>query len=308
MKRQLTKLCAASAILFTLGCESKTEKVEPAPTQTAAQEIEAPAEPALIGSDLASLGEDGLAAIAKSGDPAQIRSYLVYSSLRRGLISKDEADAIDAIVLDAGEGKKREIDHGVEVGLGRMRGMVMGLSTTIHEAAKPCDSGCKNELISKLFLPITKKPLLSAEGKADSEALSTLIDAMRISGDDKILGLDAPVVYKALRPSIKDLALGLKAIKAMGKDEALKQYQAALKEHGQGEPGQVNREMIKFYKLFPNLNELPQKVGVVASRRFSTVTGFWLRRMADGTDKILEKELMKFIESYDKMLFEELTK
>ncbi len=306
MKKALVLIIS---LLVVAGCDSKKKDAEPkadTETQTARQEVKEEPKNVLIGSDIATLGKSDIESLATGKDNDKFKAYVLHQALVRGVPPRGESNPVGPLKVDAGEGKTRDINKGVLVGVGRMRGVLLTLSENVTPMPEACDNECKNAQLNTIFSAVLGKPVYGADGVTNPEGVQALVEFFKL-GDAKVLGLDEATLYQVFRPTILEYAQIKAAINKVGKEDLLNQYKEALKENPAPESG-PNTELMKFYQRFPNMNGIPAEAGLQPGQRVWVATGFWMRRMNDGTADMLEKELFRLVEAQDKEAFKALSK
>lgn len=305
--------------LLALGaCESKT--TEDVPKDNPATEVaptEKPSEPepepepevveaTVIGSEMAALSSDDVAAIVKSKDAAKLRDVLVWRGISQSSQDKSGEPNEKLFALAKAEGKPFEFTHPLRIGFGRTHGIAVRLGElAVDSPAKgPCGSECQAKRVNALLNPITQKDLLTADGVADAEALQKILDALAIEPTDKILGVDAAALYPVIKPSVEANARIYAVMKSLGKEKVVAEFEAAKKANPEPASGK-NQGMLKFYRSFDGDHDITGTANVRISQSHINV-GFWVRRMADGTDTLLEKFLMAHLQKFDSKLYDEL--
>ena len=140
---------------------------------------------------------------------------------------------------------------------------------------------------------------VDSPGTVDKARLKALIDAMRLAPTDTVLGHKAADVYRLAQPMLADHALNYVALRdRVGRTKALAAYKAALA----AEETTWEGDMGRFYERFTKENKLPPSDWYGAD----VITGFWMRRMADGTDAMIYKALRDTAQRFDPALYKQL--
>lgn len=259
-------------------------------------------------------------AAEKAAEPALAERFLKGSVpdlgaevLYRALKWSDRAEAGPnykpaTLTLIDGVAKTYEQPH--RLGLGAMRSHLESLSdrrAPKDAVAKPrvvngveiqgnaINAALKTRLKGNLFAS-------DAPAKLNLKVLKKLLDAAWIAPDDALLGVTARDVYRVVQPGVTALAMIYKVMRDdLGKPKVLKAYRKALKDHP--DKGKAyNRDMMAFYRAFPKTHGIAEKAGVGDYYGAYVMSGFWMRRMHDGTDTLLASFMRRGLKTYDRKL------
>lgn len=277
----------ALALVGSMACKQDPPADKPAETaaqtatQTAAQEAAKPE----VGAEYVGLDGDAKAAILAKGDVAKSRELLTFELFQYGNAVRD--GQVGPVEIGG-----QKFDKPMMVGLRQTRLIV------VRAAAAPndCEVACQNAHLNKAFEPVTQLQLFKDDANLDGAALQKLIDAFWVGPQDTVLGISGATLYQVFRPVVHEYAHVLKALKAMG-DAPTTEFKAEL-----ATAGDDPKVMPTFYKRFVNMNDIAGKSGLEKSSRLAIASGFWMRRMADGTAPVLEDALRKTLDAYDKPL------
>jgi hypothetical protein len=209
-----------------------------------------------------------------------------------------EADVPDAIELrlDAASVRAKPRPLGIDSLVDRILVLVFHHDYDAHPDEKVAElhaSGAwpRRGALAKFLEPRLGGRLYAADGRVDKKALKKLLDGVWIEPDAPLAGLPAREIYALHRGECRAAALVYVALRdGVGKGAALKKYKAALARDAHA--------MGKFYR------DLAGAPGIAGAATAETkdptyLTGFWLRRMADGTDAELFAFLSKVLKAYD---------
>ena len=149
--------------------------------------------------------------------------------------------------------------------------------------------------MGKFLKGTLKAPLYASDGKLNKKAVKSLLAKASIKPDAEILGAKAGDIYNLYASGPRHHAAVYAAIIGkVGKPKALKEYKAALAE--------APKAMPAFYRRFTKDHgivgdDAPEDLK--ARGDVHQIVGFWLRRMADGTDTMLSVHLNKVLKEYD---------
>ena len=150
----------------------------------------------------------------------------------------------------------------------------------------------RRDALSTLLATALGRRLYVSEARVDKKALASLLTALWTAPDAPFLGVPAREVYAGSRELVRDAARVYAALRdGPGKAAALKEYKAALARHV--------APMQSFYRSFAEAHGLAAAAAPVNAGDLTYYTGFWLRRMADGTDADLYKFVTKVLAAYD---------
>jgi hypothetical protein len=182
--------------------------------------------------------------------------------------------------------------------------------------------GCLNAYLS----PLAGGVLFLSDGRVDARRLETLLGKIDIQPETPMLGTTAQLVFKHSGQTFVDYAYIYKhMVETYGRDRLKKDYLAARKQHGKpGDDTDYNDPMMQWYYKYaeqfdqkigsnfyldPAASDLEQGVrseGIVAHRshQLYVPVGFWLRRIADGSDQALYAFMTEQIRRHEPELHE----
>jgi len=149
------------------------------------------------------------------------------------------------------------------------------------------------EALSTFLTPRLGGRLYGAEAHVDKKALKKLLAAVWTAPDSLFLGVAARAVYALHRDACRTAAVVYVALRdTVGKPAALAAYKAALARDG-------GRKMYEAYHDLASAHGILAAAAPASSHEVEYLTGFWVRRMADGTDGDLFAFLTKVLKAYD---------
>ncbi len=286
-----SKLIIAAILVLSSACKQDPPAEKPAPataTQTAVQAVEE--KPTVYGAEFVEMSDEAQATLIKSGSIEGIRNLVAYKLYQFG--NPAEEGAVGP--LQVGNTK---IEVPLMIGLRQSRMLVARLGG----APGDCEVTCQNTHLNKVAEPIVGGLLFKEDGSLDAELLKSLIEKIQIGANDKVLGIPAPAVYASFKPTLREYALVYKTLNKIGPDVIKAEFKAALSEAGDDKDA-----MSTFYRRFVNMNDVVALSGLTKSNRHAVSTGFWMRRMADGTMPLVEETLKKILVEFDKPLHDEV--
>ena len=142
-------------------------------------------------------------------------------------------------------------------------------------------------------------------GRVNKETLKVFLDRIYMPPKSQLLGTSTTELYKLYRQPIEEYARVYRAMRKVGKRRVVRAYRKALKQHA--DPSQhYNEAMLGFYRTFTKSNNIAKRSGLMHRWDLSIMSGFWMRRMADGTDRMLWDFTLKVLKDYDPALYKEL--
>lgn len=286
-----SKLIIASILVLSSACKKDPPAENPAPataTQTAVQAVEE--KPTVYGEEFVEMNEEAQATLIKSGSVEGVRDLVAYKLYQFG-------NAAEEGVVGPLQVGNTKIETPLVIGLRQSRMLVARLGG----ASGDCDVTCQNIHVNKVAEPIAGGLLFKEDGSLDAEMLKTLIGKVQFGASDKVLGIPAPAVYASFKPTLREYALVYRTLKKIGPDVVKAEFKAAL-----ADAGDDKEAMSMFYRRFVNTNDVVALSGLTKSNRHAVSTGFWMRRMADGTLPIVEETLKKMLVEFDKPLHDEV--
>ncbi len=145
---------------------------------------------------------------------------------------------------------------------------------------------CTMEDINKLARARLGKPLYTGIARMNPETVEMIADKLlAMPPDTPLFGGERTLatVYQQLDEAVPDYLAARRAIDAYGYTKALEEYRKELESRGvlYKEGG---FDMTSYYERFNRNLDIPQS---------PYITGFWLRRMDDGTDHIILNAMQK---------------
>jgi len=283
------KIIIASILVLASSCKQDPPAEAPATaTQTAVQAVEE--KPSVYGAEFMDMSDEAQATLIKSGDPAKVRDLVAYKLYEFG----NAAGEGTVGPLQVGN---KKVEQPLMIGLRQSRMLVAKLGG----APSDCDVECQNTHLNQVAEPLTGGLLYKADGSVDAAMLKTLIEKMQFGAGDSVLGIPATAVYASFKPTLREYALVFRTLNKIGPDVVKGEFNAALADAGDDKDA-----MSTFYRRFVNMNDVVGQSGLQKSNRHAVATGFWMRRMADGTLPLIEETLKKTLVEFDKPLHDEV--
>ena len=283
------KIIIASILVLASSCKQDPPAEAPATaTQTAVQAVEE--KPSVYGAEFMDMSDEAQATLIKSGDPAKVRDLVAYKLYEFG----NAAGEGTVGPLQVGN---KKVEQPLMIGLRQSRMLVAKLGG----APSDCDVECQNTHLNQVAEPLTGGLLYKADGSVDAAMLKTLIEKMQFGAGDSVLGIPATAVYASFKPTLREYALVFRTLNKIGPDVVKGEFNAALADAGDDKDA-----MSTFYRRFVNMNDVVGQSGLQKSNRHAVATGFWMRRMADGTLPLIEETLKKTVFEFDKPLHDEV--
>ncbi len=123
--------------------------------------------------------------------------------------------------------------------------------------------------------------------------LDKLLSGLLPKPKQKLWGTTARAAYPVFQPVVREYAACHKVLTQNGGRDRL------LAEAASYEAANPQRNMAAFYDRYAKKARLAQSVSLRRSWTDGFITGFWLRRMRDGTDDVIAAYLHKVLASYD---------
>jgi len=283
------KIIIASILVLASSCKQDPPAEAPATaTQTVVQAVEE--KPSVYGAEFMDMSDEAQATLIKSGDPAKVRDLVAYKLYEFG----NAAGEGTVGPLQVGN---KKVEQPLMIGLRQSRMLVAKLGG----APSDCDVECQNTHLNQVAEPLTGGLLYKADGSVDAAMLKTLIEKMQFGAGDSVLGIPATAVYASFKPTLREYALVFRTLNKIGPDVVKGEFNAALADAGDDKDA-----MSTFYRRFVNMNDVVGQSGLQKSNRHAVATGFWMRRMADGTLPLIEETLKKTLVEFDKPLHDEV--
>ncbi len=162
---------------------------------------------------------------------------------------------------------------------------------------------------NKLLTPLLGGTLFDSKrpGALRPKAVKRLMAlAKTIGPDTKLAGTTAAEVYTLYRRPIREYAAVYKALlDKPGRRRIVRAYRKAVKQFAN--PDLVyNDKMLEFYSRFAHTHGVGDAAGLGRRWDIAIIAGFWMRRMADGTDKMLWSTLQDRLSAFDPKLLRSL--
>jgi hypothetical protein len=125
-------------------------------------------------------------------------------------------------------------------------------------------------------------------------ALDRLLAEIWIDPDSRLLGTQAKQLYRLYRPIVWDYVRVYRALdEHVGRGKALRELAKARKQAG------ADGDLLPFYEEFTARHRIAEHAGMKERWGTNVIAGFWIRRMADGTDARLIAFAGKIARGYD---------
>lgn len=244
--------------------------------------------------------------------PQAYRDLMLFSMLNAGRsYSMLKIAEFSPVTLSAPNGLQRKITKPVYMGVGTARyGLYRGIREYFPEMipshCKYMKDSCFREAANALSQKVFQTPLYDAPAKLNKEAVKKALAVLPVPEKKGfILGAAEAQLYQAYKPLMTSLAVSLAKLEK-SRSKSLKAYKGAVKKHKAfAQEDKYNKEMLAFYDQFAKkqgiAEVMPERPGYAY-----VYTGFWLRRMADGTDKMFASVLKNYVRVYDKPLYKKL--
>lgn len=212
------------------------------------------------------------------------------------------------LVLTAANGDVITRDRDIYLGLGSARlTLFRTLSSYMPELTAGCEQlsdACYIKAVNGLSNKLLKVNVYKKPAELDKKGVEAWLKALAITPKTPILGTSAQAIYTAYRPVLKSLAgMHQAMLKAQKRPQILKDYKGALAKA----PKSDDMAMIKFYDSYASQHQLVS-AAQITERPYQAyiLTGFWMRRMADGTEATLAASLQQLIKDFDQPLYAQL--
>lgn len=153
---------------------------------------------------------------------------------------------------------------------------------------KQCEVATLNFLLSSRVA----KPMMAKAGIFNPASVAALLKQTRIKPQTPFLGTTAQEVYNVYKPTIENLILVWSAIDKVGVKKTLTAYRKALKK---------NDHMLAFYNSFATRHDIFKKSKQTQGQSWgvNTPLGFWMRRLHDGSAKVILTWLKNTLTPFD---------
>ncbi len=148
----------------------------------------------------------------------------------------------------------------------------------------------------------TQKP-----GALDPKAVQTMLQQFDLTPQSPFLGTTAAEVYEKYKAPVRQYALIHDAMtRYIGRKKVRKSYEEAAAKHADGKGG-TKYEMVDFYRTYAQENQIASRAGI-RDDIWSTYVpvGFWMRRIADGSEPALATFLEKNLKTFDPEFYQKL--
>lgn len=136
-------------------------------------------------------------------------------------------------------------------------------------------------------------------GKLNAGPLKTLLDKLYIAPDKPLLGATAAQVYSVVRQPVRDYTATYALMKPK-KAAHTKAYREARAKYADKAGDKYSNDMMEWYYAQSDALQLKEKLEMGDRRGAYLMSGFWMRRFDDGTDKICYDFLRKVTKAYDR--------
>lgn len=283
------------------GCKKDEPETNNSATKTPEVQKEAPApevqEPAFIGEELSNKSAEERVKMLTSGDATQFREAALYQVMTRASLVQDEA--MERAVLVHGGNAQKPNTKPLYIGYMGAQNLIFFSLREELSIPNVCGAECRVPFYNALLKPFSTEDVFKGDGALDPKALKNTIDALYIKPDASLLGVQAKDVYPVVRPIVYEWVMTHKAIRTLGKDEVLAEFEA---EKAKGE------SLVPFYKDFATKKNLGMLAGLDSNRSHFALAGFWMRRLADGSEPVLDAALKIMLKDYDQELLDESMK
>lgn len=284
--------------LALVGCKKKEEApVEEAAKPEVKQEVVAG--PVEIGRTLADMTPEARAEDLVSSDASKVREVVVWELLQRSGLESGELTPHAVVYGREPALTKRPL----YLNLGGLRGAALYAAAAKLEVPNVCGTECRVPIYNTIAKGVAGNDVFKEPGVIDPLALKSLLDALYVEPDKSLLGATAKDIYPLLRPIVYEFVMTQRAIRVLGKEKSLGEFNAAM-----AKTATDKRAMLNFYKDFATQNNLGMLAGLEANRSHAQITGFWLRRLADGSEPVLDVFFKKMLKDYDQPLLDESTR
>lgn len=151
-----------------------------------------------------------------------------------------------------------------------------------------CGRQCVNETISGFLSNSVGGALFLEDGKMNPDAVGPALEKAWLDPDADVLGVPARSWYAVFKPTFRAYIQVGQAIQ--GANPAT----GATTLRGLSTPGEV----AEFYTTWTDAAQVAKKTGLPPADA-RAITGWWLRRHADGTAALFETHAQKIVEGYD---------
>jgi hypothetical protein len=191
-----------------------------------------------------------------------------------------------------------------EVGLGTLRLTLAGLVAEVApDLAREGDYLERHQRMNESFNRLLAGRLGAAlfreddAGALDAAALERLLEEVYVEPDATLLGTRARDLYRLVRPIVWDYARMHRFLdRRVGRDRLAAAYREALGTH---DGSNHETSMLRYYERFAGEHGAAEGAGLAEPWAAPVLAGFWMRRAADGTDRVLVTFLRKVAAAYD---------
>ncbi|MEL6178158.1 MAG: hypothetical protein AAFS10_04350 [Myxococcota bacterium] len=250
--------------------------------------------------------EEHTKAILAAGVPALAVRGLAYAA---DWNPDKRVQQFDPVVLTI-DGKEYRFAHPMRGSIGTFIG---GASDLVYHDLKTIKSELKAEfpewrirrraLVNRLLREHMGGDIfpMDTPGALNKAPLKALIAAMKLSPTDTVLGHKASTLYRLVRSSLVDHARIYQEMHSrLGRRKVLAAYKAALSTEATTYEG----DMRTFYRSYTETHKLESKTDGWYGT--PVIVGFWMRRMADGTDTLIYTALHNTARTFDPALGKQL--
>lgn len=247
-------------------------------------------------------------ALSLEGKDTMGYAQALFFELANDIQMKGKTKLEPPLVLTSPNGDTITRDMDMYLGLGSSRVVLFRtLSSYMPELISGCEAfsdACYMQAVNGLSKKLLKVNVYKRSAELDKKGVDAWLKAITISPQTPILGSSAQAIYTAYRPILKSLAgMHQAMLKAQKRAQILKDYKGALAKVSKADES----AMIKFYDNYTGSHQLVASAQIT-ERPYQAyiLTGFWMRRMADGTDAALASSLKQLIKDFDQPLYAQL--
>lgn len=247
-------------------------------------------------------------ALSLEGKGTMAYAQALFFELAHDIQMRGKTKLDPPLVLTSPNGDAITRDMDVYLGLGSSRlSLFRTVSSYMPELTSGCEvfsDACYMQALNGLSHKLLKVNLYKRSAELDKKGVEAWLKAITITPQTPLLGSSAQAIYTAYRPILKSLAgMHQAMLKAQKRDQILKAYKGALAKVSKDDES----VMIKFYDNYTGSHKLVA-AAQITDRPYQAyiLTGFWMRRMADGTDAVLASSLKQLIKDFDQPLYAQL--
>lgn len=229
----------------------------------------------------------------RDGSLFEVGEAAVYfGSIRASHHGRSEDHAIGPIPFRGLAGEDVSVSYELDYGPSSFRRdltRAAGLLPDAPDAAREnlWSPEAQMEAINVLLRRHAGGGLFAAAGRLNRASTRRLLRAFEKNLEDEFLGVPLDQAYPVFAYRLRKYAAVYRALKQVGLAQAKQAYRAAVKKDSSA--------MLGFYESWAKAHDIQELAGLEYDWDARNPTGFWMRRMADGTDRMLFATLQRVL-------------